>query len=113
MKIVEGIVLYWTDSQVCLSDLSGKMLRSYKGIPVEDGLTCEMMLLPKQQYLAIGLRNGYLCVCKYLSNLSVLFSIKAHLKPVNTLTAHPTYTNMVLTGSTDGFIRIWNVEVFP
>ncbi|MDR3549302.1 MAG: WD40 repeat domain-containing protein [Candidatus Pacebacteria bacterium] len=79
-------------------------------MPVENGLTSDMLLLPKYQYLAIGLRTGYLTLCKYLSNVSVLFTVKAHLRPVLALFQHPVCPNMILSGATDGYIRIWNVE---
>ena len=66
--------------------------------------------MPKYQYLVIGLHSGYLSACKYLTNLSILFSVKAHLKPITTLCSHPIYGHMMMSGATDGFIKIWNVD---
>ena len=105
----DGIILYWTDSCICLHNLNGKLMRSYKEIPVE-GSTTEMELMPRYQYLVIALHSGYLTACKYLTNLSLLFNVKAHLKPIITLCTHPAYENMVMTGATDGFIKIWNID---
>lgn len=105
----DGIILYWTDSCICLHDSHGRLLRSYKDIPTE-GSTTEMELMSKYQYLVIGLHSGYLSACKYLTNLSLLFNVKAHLKPIITLRSHPVYDNMVMTGATDGFIKIWNID---
>ena len=103
--------MYWTDNYICLNTLDGKLQRKYSWVSNDEGLANDMMLLPRYQYLAIGLRSGYIIVCKYFKTLSVMFNIKAHLKAVLTLVQHPTCSNMILSGSTDGFIRVWNVEV--
>eukprot|EP00826_Nyctotherus_ovalis_P037118 TRINITY_DN3366_c0_g1_i2.p1 TRINITY_DN3366_c0_g1~~TRINITY_DN3366_c0_g1_i2.p1 ORF type:complete len:148 (-),score=24.45 TRINITY_DN3366_c0_g1_i2:319-762(-) len=84
-------------------------MRSYKEIPMEGSMT-DMELMSRYQYLVIGLHSGYLSACKYLTNLSLLFSVKAHLKPVVTLCLHPAYDNMVMSGAADGFIKIWNID---
>jgi len=109
MKVKNEIVLYWTEQNICLHNTQGKLLRSYTEIP-SDGLPSEMAIMPKFQYLVIGLKSGYLTVCKYLTNLSNLFTIKAHLKQIDSLELHPTCENMIMSAASDGYIKIWNVE---
>ncbi len=111
MRVVEDSFLYWTDTQIGIAQLNGSLVRRYKGLPMDEGMASEMLLLPRYQYIAIGLRNGYIHVCKYFTTLSVLYSSKAHLKPVQTLVQHPSCASMMLSGATDGYIRIWNIEV--
>jgi len=66
--------------------------------------------LHKNQIFSCCLDNGYICSFDFRYEKNQLFNFKAHEKSCNEIQYHPSFKDLLVSSSEDGYIKLWNIK---
>ncbi len=98
-----------TANDLYVYDLNGNLMRSYKDCHRARITAC--VYSPTSKVLITGSEDCEIKVWALIGGTKPIGELRGHTGPITNLTLNPYNSNLIISSSTDGTIKMWSLDV--